>query len=112
MEEVEQLLAGVIIGEMHPLMQESIEKTPDAIPMILTKNKRIKEHTHGDSMYFAKNVKYVTVNGKKHPLPGKFSWVFIPAGLSHGWSDTLTNEKGIIHSYHPDHDDITLLPAN
>ena len=79
--------------------------------MTLTKGKKIVEHIHGNSMYFTKNVKAVTINGKYYDLPNKYSWVFIPEGVSHGWAETMSSGVGMVHSYHPDHDEFILENA-
>ncbi|MBS3167959.1 hypothetical protein J4216_02460 [Candidatus Woesearchaeota archaeon] len=100
---------GIVIRECNFELIENISKTPDVCVMELNKGQAIKEHTHGNSMYFAKNVKFLTVNGRDYELP-RFSWVFIPEGLSHGWRGVFDSGfNGEVFSYHSNHKEYSLV---
>ena len=97
-------------GQMSQEMLQGIAKTPEANCMVLGPGQKIKEHKHGNSMYYAKGVKAVTLEGKEKILPSETSWVFIPEGVSHGWSDVqLGHKKGLVYSYHDDHKNYEIL---
>ena len=99
---------GVVIEACSSDLVEHIAQTSDACVMQLGSGQAIAEHTHGNSMYFAKNVKSVTIEGIPHTLP-KYSWVFIPEGLLHGWRDVQDASIGTVFSYHPNHKEYSLV---
>ena len=99
---------GVVIEKCTPELVENVASTPDVSVMRVGKGQAIVEHKHGNSMYFAKNVLALTIKGVAHRLP-KFSWVFIPKGVPHGWKSVQSSStKGEIFSYHPNHKKYTI----
>lgn len=98
---------NVIIEACTPELIDSVASTPDVSKMEVTRGKAIVEHKHGNSMYFSKNVAFLTLHKNKYKLPAN-SWVFIPEGVMHGWEDIQKNETGEVYSYHQDHKEYTL----
>ena len=95
--------SGIVVQKCTPELIEHIANTPDVSVMELEKGQHIHEHTHGNSMYFARNVKGVTIENHTHTIP-PYSWVFIPKGVSHGWIEVhKPTDKGHIFSYHTNH---------
>lgn len=94
---------GVQIGPLKKSVVEHVRFSNGAETMIASSGQGIKEHSHGKSLYFAKNA-ILTLSGKPFGLENSEAmYALIPEGVSHGWQHAGREGEAVITSFEPGH---------